>query len=156
MNIQPGRVQARPNLQGVDSVAGTGAVGIGVWVDGVLAVPIMEHSENGELGMKGVCLVNVPFTKLGLTWPSVQCLSLQSFPLGQNSVLNTTPLSTVATGDGWENLHCGLVHLRAYLHREGVPGRSGPDIKGAGGARGAERGAGGGVGAGSGWAETAN
>lgn len=101
--MQPGRVQAMPNLHGVVDVAGVGAGAAGVWLGTGLAVPITEQVEWGMA--RDVNLRDAPFTKLGLTCPRVQCLSLQSLPLGQNSVLSTTPLSTVATGDGWEYLH---------------------------------------------------
>jgi len=36
----------------------------------------------------------------GLTWALMQSLSLQSFPFSQASLLRTTPLSAVATGEG--------------------------------------------------------
>lgn len=69
---------------------------------------------------------NVPgFLTAGLTCDLIQSLSLQSLPFSHASVLSTTPLSAVATGDGWEYRHCELVHLIPNLHNVGDCGRSG-------------------------------
>lgn len=40
-------------------------------------------------------------------------------------MLSTTPLSGVATGDGWDQRHSGLVHFKPNLHNVGDWGRSG-------------------------------
>jgi hypothetical protein len=47
-------------------------------------------------------MVRVPlgFSTAGLTCAFTQSLSLQSFPCSQGSLLNTMPLSGVATGEG--------------------------------------------------------
>jgi hypothetical protein len=55
----------------------------------------------------------------------MQSLSLQSFPCSHASLLSTTPLSTVATGDGCEYRQWGFVHLSPNLHNVGDCGRSG-------------------------------
>ena len=61
----------------------------------------------------------------GLTCALMQSLSLQSLPFSQGSLLRTTPLSAVATGDGCEYRQRGFVHLRPNLHNVGDWGRSG-------------------------------
>jgi len=55
----------------------------------------------------------------------MQSLSLQSFPFSQASLLRTTPLSGVATGDGCEYRQSALVHFRPNLQSVGDCGRSG-------------------------------
>ena len=55
----------------------------------------------------------------GLTWDLMKSLSWQSFPFSRASVLSTTPLSAVATGDRCEKQHCEFVHLVPNLHRVG-------------------------------------
>lgn len=55
----------------------------------------------------------------------MQSLSLQFLPFSQGSLLKTTPLSAVATGDGCEYRQRGFVHFRLNLHSVGDWGRSG-------------------------------
>jgi len=61
----------------------------------------------------------------GLICDLMQSLSLQSLPLSQASLLKTTPLSAVATGEGCEYRQRALVHFMPNLHRVGDCGRSG-------------------------------
>ena len=65
------------------------------------------------------------FKTAGLTCDFTQSLSLQSLPFSQGSLLRTTPLSAVATGDGCEYRQVGLVHFILYLQSVGDIGRSG-------------------------------
>lgn len=56
----------------------------------------------------------------------MQSLSAQSNPFSQGSVLNTTPLSFVATGLGWLYRQVGFVQFVTNLQRVGEAGRRGP------------------------------
>lgn len=51
-------------------------------------------------------------------------------PFSQASLLRTTPLSGVATGEGWDHRQCTLVHLRPNLQSVGDCGRSGTAYRG--------------------------
>src|SRR5438477_7873987 len=55
----------------------------------------------------------------------MQSLSLQFLPCSQASLLNTMPLSAVATGDGCEKRQRAFVHFSPNLHNVGDCGRSG-------------------------------
>jgi hypothetical protein len=55
----------------------------------------------------------------------MQSLSLQFLPLSHASLVSTTPLSVVATGDGCDHLQNALVHFMPNLHSVGDCGRSG-------------------------------
>lgn len=55
----------------------------------------------------------------------MQSLSLQFLPLSHASLLRTTPLSAVATGEGCEYRQYALVHLGPNLQSVGDWGRSG-------------------------------
>ena len=55
----------------------------------------------------------------------MQSLSLQFLPFSQASLLSTTPLSGVATGEGWDHRQWAFVHLRPNLQRLGDWGLSG-------------------------------
>jgi hypothetical protein len=55
----------------------------------------------------------------------MQSLSLQFLPFSQASLVSTTPLSVVATGDGCDHLQSALVHFMPNLHSVGDWGRSG-------------------------------
>lgn len=61
----------------------------------------------------------------GLTWALMQSLSLQFLPFSQGSLLRTTPLSGVATGEGWDQRQSGFVHFRPNLQSVGDCGLSG-------------------------------
>jgi len=93
------------------------------WVDSVPEL-IKKKSDAKDQEHKMVCLP-FGFNTAGLTCAFTQSLSLQSFPCSQGSLLNTIPLSCVATGEGWEYRQDGFVHFRLNLQRVGDCGRSG-------------------------------
>ena len=59
------------------------------------------------------------FNAAGLTCALIQSLSLQFLPFSQGSLLRTTPLSGVATGEGCDQRQRGFVHLSPNLQSVG-------------------------------------
>lgn len=106
--VQLGRVHAAPYRQGVGDCGCE-------WVIGGA----------GDEYVLGFSCSALGFSTAGLTCALIQSLSLQFLPFTQASLLKTTPLSGVATGDGWEYRQSAFVHFRPNLQSVGDCGRSG-------------------------------
>ncbi len=83
------------------------------------------ESDMAESGKKDCNSSQIGFKAAGLTCAFTQSLSLQFLPFSQGSLLRTTPLSGVATGEGCDHLHTAFVHFNPNLQRVADSGRSG-------------------------------